>query len=105
MNWWQTILTVAGSVLASTGFWNWLSSRERKKSDETRLLLGIAYSKIIQTAEEHIRRGYIGAEEYKELYHYLYEPYKSMGGDGTAERLIKQVGALPSEPTGKENKR
>ena len=95
------------AVISSTGFWTVLCAfaqsliqkRKKKKSAETRLLLGLAYSEIINRAEAYIHRGYIGTDEYKELAHYLYEPYRDMGGDGTAERLMAQVRALPTEKT------
>lgn len=96
MAWYEIALTVIGSIFASTGFWSWVQSRSRKKSNEGKLLLGIAYSKIIQTAEGYIQRGWIGTDEYHELYHYLYEPYKNMGGNGTAKRLMEQVEKLPN---------
>ena len=95
------------AIIGSTGFWTVLCTavqgavqkRKKKKSAETQLLLGLAYSEIINRAEAYIHRGYIGTDEYKELAHYLYEPYRDMGGDGTAERLMAQVRALPTEKT------
>lgn len=87
---------VAAAVFGGQGFWTWLSYRGRKKSSEARLLMGIGYSKIVQQSEGYIRQGYIPTDEYHELYHYLYEPYKAMGGNGTAERLMEQVKKLPS---------
>ncbi|MGM9614841.1 MAG: hypothetical protein ACI3W7_04865 [Oscillospiraceae bacterium] len=96
MAWYEIVLTVIGSIFASTGFWSWVQSRNRRKPNEGKLLLGIAYSKIIQTAETYIQRGWIGTDEYRELYQYLYEPYKNMGGNGTAKRLMEQVEKLPN---------
>ena len=90
------IVTLAVAVFGSTGFWSWVQSRGKHKSAESRLLLGIAYGKIIQSAERYIQQGYIPTEEYNELYRYLYEPYKAMGGDGTAEKLMQEVKALPT---------
>lgn len=60
--------------------------------------MGLAFSKIIQQSEMYIERGHISADEYKEIYHYLYEPYKNMGGNGTAEKLMNEVKNLPTEP-------
>lgn len=93
---------VAAAVFGGQGFWTWLSNRNRKKSSEARLLMGIAFSKIIQQCEAFIARGWISADEYHELHHYLYTPYKEMGGNGTAERLMGIVSNLPSEPTHRE---
>ena len=98
MTWYEIILTILGSVFASTGFWNFVQNRNRKKSDESKLLMGIAYSKIIQQAENYLARGWVSTDEYHELYHYLYEPYENMGGNGTAKRLMDKVKMLPNEP-------
>lgn len=91
------IVTLAVAVFGSTGFWTWVLSQSQKHNDETRLLMGLAFSKIIQQSEMYIERGHISIDEYKELYHYLYEPYKNMGGNGTAEKLMNEVKNLPTE--------
>lgn len=102
MQWYEVVVTIVVAVFASGGFWNYMQTRNRKKSDETKLLMGIAYSKIIQQSEVYISRGWISTDEYHELYHYLYEPYENMGGNGTAKRLMDKVKQLPSEPNSKE---
>ena len=33
--------------------------------------------------------------EYDNLYNYLYKPYKSLGGNGSAERIMEEVKKLP----------
>lgn len=91
----QIIIALVAAVFGSTGFWSWLSNRSKKRSDESRLLMGLAYSEIIRRSEEYIRRGWIGIDEYNELDRYLYQPYQSMGGNGTAEKLMQAVKALP----------
>ena len=102
MTWYEVALTVVSSILASNGLWSLIQSRSKKKSNETKLLMGIAYSKIIQQAETYIDRGYITTDEYHELYHYLYEPYTAEGGNGTAKRLMEQVSRLPPSPPPEE---
>lgn len=94
---WELIVAVVVAIFGSTGFWTWLNNRKGKKSDEAKLLLGIAYRNIISQAEKYIKRGYISVDEFKELNHYLYEPYKNMGGNGTVEKLMEEVRKLPSE--------
>ena len=44
---------------------------------------------------EYLKRGYIYEAEYDKLYNYLYVPYKSLGGNGSAERIIEEVKKLP----------
>lgn len=101
MAWYEIALTVLGSILASNGLWGWIAKRSEKKSDRNKLLMGLAYSEIINRAEQYIARGWISTDEYRELEHYLYEPYKAMGGNGTAMRLMEKVEKLP--PTKPEN--
>lgn len=91
------IVTLAVAVFGSTGFWSWVQSRSKKKSAESRLLLGIAYSEIIRRSEHYIHQGYIAVDEYNELNRYLYEPYRDMGGNGTAQKLMDEVRKLPTE--------
>lgn len=95
MTWYETLATIVVAIFASTGFWSYIQNRQKKKSDETKLLMGIGYTKIIQQSEKYVARGYVSTDEYHELYHYLYEPYHNMGGNGTAERLMAQVKSLP----------
>ena len=90
----EVILAIIAAIFGSTGFWSWLQNRGRKKSAETRLLMGIAYSKIIDRCTEYINRGYVNTDEYHELEHYLFQPYKEMGGNGTAEKLFNDVSKL-----------
>lgn len=94
------IIGIACAVFGGQGFWTWLINKRSGKTNEARLLMGIAYSKIIQQCNFYIHRGWIDADEYHELHNYLYKPYKEMGGNGTAERLMNIVEKLP--PTGKE---
>lgn len=90
----ELIIAIVVAIFGSTGFWSWLQNRGRKKSAETRLLMGIAYSKIIDRCTEYINRGYVNTDEYHELEHYLFRPYKEMGGNGTAEKLFNDVSKL-----------
>ena len=43
-------------------------------------------------------------DEYDNLKNYLYEPYKKLGGNGTAERVMDEIDKLPITPNdhGKE---
>ena len=92
------------AVVASGGFWTLLqtiiANRQKKKSAESRLLLGIAFDRLCERAEKHIEDGYISTDDYNDLIKYLYQPYKDMGGNGTAERLMLKVKALPIHQEG-----
>lgn len=86
------------AIFASGGFWSLLQVVIGKlisnRSAGQRLLLGLAFREIIETCQHYLQKGSIEAEEYKELTHYLFEPYKALGGDGTAERMIREVDKL-----------
>ena len=91
------IIGIVAAVFGGQGFWTWMMHRNTGKSNEAKLLMGIAYSKIIDQCNRYIKRGWIDADEYHELYHYLYQPYKDMGGNGSAERLMGIVKGLPAK--------
>ena len=92
------IIAIAGALFGGQGFWTWLSNKSGLKSNESKLVMGLAYSDIIKTCEKHIDRGYIDVDEFNELDRYLYKPYRALGGNGTAERMMKLVEKLPSTP-------
>lgn len=91
----EMVITVVCSVIASSGFWTFLSKRRDNNNAEAKMLLGLGHVKIIETCEKYIERGYIRQDEYDSLYNYLYLPYKELGGNGTAERMINEVKKLP----------
>ena len=43
----------------------------------------------------YITKGSITQDEYENLYKYLYSPYKANGGNGSAERLMREIDKLP----------
>jgi len=100
MTWYEFALALLGGILASNGLWTLVIRVLDKRSGKNKLLMGLAYSEIINRAERYIERGYISSDEYHELDHYLYQPYKKMGGNGTAMRLMEKVEKLPSTKGG-----
>lgn len=92
---WDMIATIVCSVLASSGFWAAVMRWADRKNAKTKLLLGLAHDRIVSIGQAYIGRGWITAEEYDDLYTYLYLPYKKEGGNGTAERIMKEVASLP----------
>lgn len=93
--WIQVILTALCSVVASSGFWAYWSKRHDSNDAKTRLLIGLAHDRIMQSGMYYIERGYITKDEYENLYDYLYKPYKELGGNGSAERIMGIVATLP----------
>lgn len=91
----QMAVTVICAVLASSGFWAYLQARHEKKDAKTKMLLGLGHDRIVALAMSYIERGWITQDEYEDLNKYLYNPYREMGGNGTAERLMTEIKKLP----------
>lgn len=95
------ILSIVGSVFASTGFWAFLTyilqRRDTKESAEAQMLKGLGHDRICWLGEQYIKRGSITKDEYENLHDYLYEPYRKLGGNGTAEKVMLEVEKLPLE--------
>ena len=93
--WLQSLMTIAGSILASSGFWAYFQIRREKKSAATKMLMGLAYDKISHLGMSYIERGHVSKDEYEDFRKYLYEPYVGLGGNGVAERIMCEVSRLP----------
>lgn len=99
----EAIVAIIVAIFASQGFWAWVMSRGSRRRNNDKLLLGIAYAKIVEKCERHISDGYISSDDYHELRHYLYEPYEANGGNGTAKRLMLEVDKLTIKKEGDPN--
>lgn len=99
----ELILTVAGSVLASSGFWAWLTRRTSDRSATREMIRGLAHDRVVHVGKGYIRRGYLTLDEYEDFMEYLARPYQSMGGNGLAERVILEVQHLPIYPDYKKD--
>ena len=93
--WFQILLTVFSSVLASSGLWAYITKRLEKKDVKTEMLVGLGHDRIMYLGMSYIERGYITSDEYENLYEYLYKPYEKMGGNGSAKRVMNEVNKLP----------
>jgi hypothetical protein len=96
--WLQLALTSLVTLGASSGFWAYLQHKDRVKSAETRLLMGIAYEQIMTLGGAYIIRGWVTKDEYEGLRKDFYEPYKALGGNGVAERVMNEVEKMPFRP-------
>lgn len=92
--WVELLVTVVCSIFASSGLWAFLQKRKERTDGKTKLLIGLAHDRIMQSAMYYIDRGSITADEYENLYEYLYKPYHELGGNGSAERLMKEIDRL-----------
>jgi hypothetical protein len=101
----QTIITVVCAVIASSGFWTYVQKKNDKKDIKTRMLIGLGHDRIVYLGMYYLQRkddngqAYITSDEYENLKDYLYKPYKEMGGNGSAERIMKEIDKLPIRNT------
>ena len=100
--WLQTLLTILGTILASSGFWAYIQERSKRKAAEnkhnnleTQMLIGLAHDRIIYLGMVYVERGWISQDEYENLYEYLYKPYEKLGGNGSAKRIMMEVNKVP----------
>lgn len=93
--WFQILLTIFSSVLASSGLWAYIAKRAEKKDVKTEMLIGLGHDRIMYLGMSYIDRGWITSDEYENLYEYLYKPYEKMGGNGSAKRIMNEVNKLP----------
>lgn len=101
-SWLQIVLTIFTSVLASSGLWAFLGSRLDRHSAEKEMLIGLGHDRIMYLGMRYIERGWITHDEYENLNTYLYEPYKKLGGNGSALRVMQEVNKLPIRNQGFE---
>lgn len=99
-DWQQILITVFSSVLASSGLWAYVTKKLEKKDVRTQMLIGLGHDRIIFLGMAYIERGWITQDEYENIHDYLYVPYKLMGGNGSAERIMKEVDKLPIQKVG-----
>jgi hypothetical protein len=101
--WWQVVLTAVVSIicatLGSSGFWSYKMSRNKTQSAQIRLMMGLAYIELMTLGSNYIQRGSITRDEYEDYRKYFYDPYKELGGNGVAERIMGAVESLPIAPS------
>lgn len=90
----EMLLTVLCAVLASSGFWALIQKISDRKDVKSRVLIGLGHDRIVYLGMQYVKRGWITKDEYENLNDYLYKPYKDMGGNGSAERVMQEVNKL-----------
>lgn len=98
--WLEMLITVMCSVMASSGFWAWWQRKNEKKDAKTKMLIGLGHDRIVSLGMEYVERGWITEDEYENLHDYLYQPYTNLGGNGSAERIMKEVAKLELRRSG-----
>ena len=105
----ELIIAIIASVFGSTGFWALLTAiwhdKTQSKSIERKMLRGLAHDRICELGARYLKQGDITRDEFENLHDYLFLPYKELGGNGTAEKIIEDVKRLPiKEARGNEIK-
>jgi hypothetical protein len=98
-DWVEMIVTVVCAVLVSSGFWAYITKNSEKKDLRNQLLMGLAHDRIVYLGMTYIDRDWITQDEYENLHEYLYKPYLSMGGNGSAKRIMDALEKLPVRKT------
>lgn len=93
--WLQITITILTSVLASSGLWAFLGTRIDRGNAERDMIIGLGHDRILFLGMQYVRRGWITQDEYENLVTYLYEPYKKLGGNGSAKKIMTEVEKLP----------
>jgi hypothetical protein len=94
-HWFSMFVTIFTSILASSGFWAYIQKKKDAKDNKIQMLVGLGHDRIMELGGEYIERGWITRDEYENMHDYLYAPYKEMGGNGSAERMMREVDKLP----------
>lgn len=96
------LIAFGGFMAGSGGFWVYLRSkyekRDKRREALLALLMGLAHDKIIYLGIKYIEKGWVDKDEYDDLIKYFWEPYSSLGGDGSTERIVNLVKLLPLKP-------
>lgn len=101
----EAVIISLTTALLTGGFFSFLQFMIKRHDDKTNnvkakneliedALLAILHDKIYVTGSRILKEGTISAEDANNLDH-LYQPYKALGGNGTCERIIKEINELP----------
>ena len=109
----QTLVsTIIGAIFGGSGvtFLTFLIQRHDRKTDKRQeeytelsrkiseiadAVKGQGHDRVIYLGGRYIQRGGITKDEYENLHDYIYLPYKALGGNGTAEKVMEDVKNLP----------
>lgn len=69
--------------------------KTKKRTAESDMLMGLGHDRIVFLGGQYLKRGWISKDEYENLHDYLFKPYAELGGNGTAQKVMKEVDKLP----------
>lgn len=91
----QILITACVAIFASSGFWAYIMQKKIKNDASDEMLRGLGHDRIMELGQTYIDRGYVTKDEYENLNDYLFKPYQKLNGNGTAEKIMKEVDKLP----------
>jgi len=89
------LLTIVLAAFSSTGLWAVVLRALDSHSAQAQMVKGLGHDRILYLGQKYVDRGYITHDEYENLNDYLYNPYKKLNGNGSAERMMEEVRKLP----------
>lgn len=91
-----TLIVVAGSIFASSGFWDWLKTRRHKMTPYERMIAGVTRDRVNFLSKKHLREGYIPEDEF-ESFKEIGESYINSGGNSKVKELFEEAMKLPKK--------
>lgn len=120
----QQIVTMLITFAASSGIWSLILYKVQKHDSENSainnmshalpeireelqehtdsltkledMLKGMGHNAIIREGKKYLAQGFIDPDDFDDLYQGLYLPYKALGGNGTAKKIVIEVAELPT---------
>lgn len=89
------IITALITGLTSGGFLSFIWKITQRKNSSSQMLLGLGHHEILEVGQNYINRGWVTIQELDDFNHYLYVPYRKLGGNGTGESIANKVNSLP----------
>ena len=94
-----TIITTLSAGLTSGGFLGFILKIVQRKDTSSQMLLGLGHHEILEVGQSYINRGWVTIQELDDFNHYLYVPYRKLGGNGTGALMANRVNSLPIRNT------
>lgn len=91
----ELVAVIIAAFASSSGMWMYIQKKTVNKDATVKLLMGLAYDRIQHLGMKYLERGYITKDEYEDFHKYFYQPYREFGGNGVAERIMKELDNLP----------
>ena len=104
----EVAATIIIAAFGSTGLWTLINQivtaiiNRKKETPEKDMLLGLGYAFLVHACSMKMKAGWVDPNELHEIDKYLYEPYKKLGGNGSAEMLMTKIKSLPNTPPEEE---